>query len=479
MDFPDSFDDLFPKGALKDVIFREMETEEGVAPLKERRVWSVSELLFHINSLLDLEYGSIWVEGEVGGVSLPPSGHCFFTLKDEKGCLKSVCFKGSHAGSAGHIREGTRILCHARVNVYQARGDLQIIVDHVEPWGEGRLKIEFERLRERLNSAGLFDREKKKDLPAWPGTIFVITSPSGAAFRDFVKTARSKFPPARIVLVPSSVQGSDAPRAILQAIDMAEEAAGDSDVIVLTRGGGSMEDLWAFNDEVIAMRIHECRVPVVSGVGHEVDFTICDFVADRRAATPTAAAELVCPSSSMMAERVTAAVSRLKNSIMRLLAENRHRLSVAASRLKHPAGILIDQKLQLDDTQRKMAAAMNMSLSRKEQHMSVLRSMIAANSPTMKIDASRSVLEHVTCRMKDLSRSRLLFHKGRFLEVDSRLIAADPGHCIKKGFALVFEVSTGKVVTDAATVTEGEEVEVRLKKGSVLCRVAQVRMGGG
>ncbi len=476
MDFSDSFDDLFPKGALSEVLNQEHEEDQDEAlPRKERKVWSVSELLFHINSLLDLEYGTLWIEGEVGQVTVPSSGHYYFNLKDDRGLLRSVCFRSSHGHFIEHIQEGASVLCLARVNVYKARGDLQIVVEYVEPWGEGRLKLEFERLKERLGREGLFRQEKKREIPAWPGTIFVVTSPSGAAFRDFLKTARAKFPPARIVLVPSMVQGEDAPKSLLEALDLAEEAAGEGDVIVLTRGGGSMEDLWAFNHEALARRIYDCNIPVVSGVGHEVDFTICDFVSDKRAATPTAAAELVCPSASVLLERVREAETRLRRQMDHLILEKRHSLALLASRLKHPRGALTERRLRLDDILGKMSGAMERCLSQKERGLSGLSSRLSVASPLSRLQTLAVLLNQNTHQMRERMRDLLHLRKEHYLKLDSRLRASGPGLCFKRGFALVVSVSTGEVLTDASKIGAGEEVEVRLKRGALLCRVTDVK----
>ncbi|NPA93873.1 MAG: exodeoxyribonuclease VII large subunit, partial [Thermodesulfobacteria bacterium] len=427
MDFSDSFDDLFPKGALKGIL-DEGEPPEGEGEFSgqdERRIWSVSEFIFHINSLLDLEYGVIWIEGEVGQVSVPPSGHYYFTLKDDSSCIKSVCFKGRQGESRRFIEEGAHVLCLARPNVYKARGDLQMIVEHVEPWGLGRLRLEFERLKERLAHEGLFEEENKKDIPQWPRRIFVITSPTGAAFRDFVKTARSKFPSARIYLVPSSVQGSEAPRQLIRAIDIAEEYAKDGDVIVLTRGGGSMEDLWAFNDEELARRIFRCGVPVVSAVGHEVDFTICDFVSDVRAATPTAAAHLVCPSLAELEEALCSVRGRLARAMKHVIMAKRHRTSLLAAKLKHPRGVLIEQRLRVDDMQRRLLSAVSQSVSSRANVLAGIKARLAMNSPGFRVEKLRSLLERTIFKAKDEILANLRHKKDLLGDMESRLAGAD------------------------------------------------------
>ncbi len=477
MDFFDSFEDLFPEGALDNVL-AESEGDEARGEGEEnRRIWSVSELLFHINTIFDMEFGTVWLEGEVGQVSLPPSGHCYFSLKDEKGCIKSVCFRSNQVTSARHIKEGAKILCLARLNVYQARGTLQAVVEHVEPWGEGLLRIEFERLKRRLADQGLFDDSCKKEIPSWPKKIFVITSPAGAAIRDFLKTARAKFPPARIILVPSLVQGDDAPNRLIDAIDIAEESAGPEDVIVLTRGGGSIEDLWAFNSERLARRIFDCKVPVVSAIGHEVDFTICDFVADKRAATPTAAAELVCPSRVELRDRLQRQVTMLAAATNHALLRASHRLNLLRSGVRHPYGRVIEQRLRLDDMQRRLISSVTELSSRKTRLFSNLFARLKAVSPESAVGMKKGRVHQLYYRIKGLMLSKIHAERTRLLTVLSCLEREDPKGCLKKGFAVVLDQQTGRIVTQADQVTIGHFVTVILANGQLECQVRSKKEG--
>ncbi len=475
MDFSDSFDDLFPKDALKGILHDNEDDLQDDDLHEERKVWSVSELLFHINCLLDVEYGTIWIEGEVGRVSVPPSGHYFFNLKDDRSCVKSVCFKKNQGDVAGYIKEGSRILCLARVNVYQARGDLQIIVEHVEPWGAGRLKLEFERLKERLQNEGLFDQRHKKALPTWPQKIFLITSPSGAAFKDFVKTAKKKFPPARITLVPSLVQGDEAPKGLMAALDIAEAVAKEGDVIVLTRGGGSIEDLWAFNDESLARRIFACKVPVVSAIGHEVDFTICDLVADVRAPTPTAAADIVCPSSRSLSDELLAIRNRLSKEVSHLILLRRHALDLTASRLRHPANRLIEQRLRLSDIERRLSGAMTGVLSQKADAISHLRNQLLTKGPQNRLSRLSYMLQQVSFRLKGCMSSYLYAKKEQFFQLEARLRSSDPNLCKKKGFALLRCPVTKRPISSVTMVEKGQDLSVELKDGHLACKVLEIK----
>ena len=239
MSSSDSFDSLFPPGSLDGVLAGPKAPSEEESALRGRKVWKVSELLEHLNDVLYLEYGRVWIEGEISGISIPPSGHNYFTLKDNSACLKSVLFKNQARLLNFSLSEGQKVLCLGRLNIYGPRGDLQVIAETLEPWGEGRLRIAFEELKKRLAAEGLFDVEKKKEPPRHPENIFVISSPTGAALRDFLRTARDRFPCAGILICPSSVQGDAAPGELVDAITLAESQAGENDVIVITRGGGA------------------------------------------------------------------------------------------------------------------------------------------------------------------------------------------------------------------------------------------------
>jgi len=475
MDFFDSLDDLFPKGALDNVLGdSESETENGT---EDRRIWSVSELLSHINTIFDLEFGTIWLEGEVGQVSVPPSGHCYFSLKDGKACLKSVCFRSKQTTFARHIKEGAKVLCLARVNVYQSRGDLQVIVEYVEPWGEGILKVEFERLKKRLANQGLFDESRKKEIPSWPRKIFVVTSPAGAAIRDFLETAKAKFPPAHIILVPSLVQGNDAPDRLIEAIDLIEEYATPKDVIVLTRGGGSIEDLWAFNSEALAKRIYECTIPVVSAVGHEVDFTICDFVADKRAATPTAAAELVCPSYNELKDRLDSQIAMLKSAINHVFLEAVHRLNLLRSGLRHPYSIVIEQKLKLDDIQRRLISVAADLFSNKSKVLSQFSAKLLMENPEALIALKKSKLHGLEYRLKEHMLFKIHTEKEKLVTIHSYLEGTDPRNCLRKGFAMVFDQQTDRLITSVDQVVTGQLLSVILTNGQFDCRVKSKKDG--
>jgi len=303
----DNFTDLFPPSALDGVLpsqhgqpsataERSSTDIAETAPAAElisqqRHVYTVSELLSEIRDILDIEFGPVWTRGEISGFSRAASGHCYFTLREGKHCLKCVMFRNTASDIGFTLKDGLNVNCRGRLNIYTGRGDLQLVVEGMEQAGRGLLFARLEELREKLEKEGLFAGELKKTLPGFPERIFLVTSPAGAAVRDFIRTARARWGGADITVVPTPVQGADAVPEIVRAIRIADRTAGARDVIVVTRGGGSLEDLWAFNEEEVVRAVAACRTPVVSAVGHETDFTITDLAADLRAATPTASRE--------------------------------------------------------------------------------------------------------------------------------------------------------------------------------------------
>ncbi|MDZ4224793.1 MAG: exodeoxyribonuclease VII large subunit, partial [bacterium] len=286
--------------------------EETISP----KIFSVGELTRQIRSLLETSYAEVWITGEISNFKAHTNGHFYFTLKDDKSQINAVMFRGSNSRLAFKPEDGMEALCHGKVTVYEVRGQYQIVVDHIEPKGIGALQMAFEQLKKKLGKEGLFDAARKRTLPFLPKKIGVVTSPTGAAIRDILNILRRRFPEAGVLLVPVKVQGDGAKEEIAEAIRLLNQQ-GDVDVMIVGRGGGSIEDLWAFNEEVVARAIFASNIPVISAVGHEVDFTIADFTADMRAPTPSAAAELVIPrkqdleaSLQNMRERLNQAVSK-------------------------------------------------------------------------------------------------------------------------------------------------------------------------
>ncbi len=477
MDFSDSFDELFPKGAL-DGIFTNKELQQDENKDKssfERKIWTVSELLEELNVIMDMEFGQVWIEGEIGQISVPPSGHKYFSLKDEFCGLKSVCFRAKDKGFVKYIEEGAKVLCYGRLNIYKARGDLQLIVDHIEPWGIGKLRLEFEKLKEKLRKEGLFDDIYKKDIPFWPKRIFLITSPAGAAVRDFIKTITIQAPFIPVYICPSRVQGDEAQYELIEAINLAEEVADQNDVIVITRGGGSLEDLWVFNSEELARRIFSCKVPVVSAVGHEIDFTICDFVSDARAATPTAAAQLVCPSKGELTSFLTSVQTRLKRAFGQLLTSLSKDITLLRTKLKHPRAKIIENRLALDDLERRLFSNIKLFFLEKDSLTHQIKNELYVKSPTFLIRKNFSQLleykkilkQNIFLRLNEVSRHISMFK--------SRLEALNPLLGLKRGFALIYDETGKRIIKSVSELSNGQDVNLILKDGQALTTIKKVK----
>ena len=325
-------------------------------PNNDTPIYSISELNQLSKAALEQGIGSVWVTGEVSNFSQPRSGHCYFRLKDETAQIACALFRGTRMRLNFEIEDGMHILAQARVSLYEARGDYQLIINYAEPAGSGVLQKQFEALKAKLQAEGLFDTERKQALPAYPSAIGVITSATGAALRDILHVLQRRNPSVKVIVYPTSVQGSKAAGEIVAAIDTAN-ARCEADVLMVARGGGSLEDLWPFNEEVVARAIAASELPIVAGVGHEVDFTIADFVADERAPTPSAAAEVVVPELADILGFLQHSEATMLRFMQWQLQQLTQRLSHATQRLKHPQTRLQELMQQLDDQEQRLVRA--------------------------------------------------------------------------------------------------------------------------
>ncbi|MGH8269945.1 MAG: exodeoxyribonuclease VII large subunit, partial [Steroidobacteraceae bacterium] len=331
-------------------------TEPDAAP--GRSVYTVSRLNKEVRTMLERGLGVIWVEGELSNFAQPSSGHWYFSLKDRDAQVRCAMFRLKNAALGFTPKAGQQVIARGRVSLYEPRGEYQLIVDHLEEAGLGALQREFERLKAKLAAEGLFASERKRGLPRFPRRIAVVTSPTGAAVRDVLNILARRFPPAAVLVYPTPVQGAAAAPAIAQALQLAS-ARMDCDVLILARGGGSLEDLWAFNDEQVARAIRACAIPVVTGIGHEIDFTIADFAADARAPTPSGAAELVAPDRVACLEALARMESRMTACMRRELRVVSSRFASVGARLKqaHPGMRLVHQAQRLDDLEQRLTSA--------------------------------------------------------------------------------------------------------------------------
>ena len=445
--------------------------EPGSRQLPLRDVYSVSRLNREVRALLERGLGVLWVEGELSNFTQPASGHWYFSLKDRSAQLRCAMYRVKNALVGFTPRAGSQVLVRGRISLYEPRGEYQLIVEHLEEAGVGALRREFERLKAQLAAEGLFALERKRSLPRFPRRIGVVTSASGAALHDVLRVLARRYPPAAVLLYPAPVQGPAAVPALAAALRLASTRA-ECDVLILARGGGSLEDLWAFNDERVARAIHACALPVVCGVGHEIDFTIADLVADARAPTPSAAAELVVPERGACLEALSRSGQRLAAGMRRELRMVSARLEAQAARLEraHPGARLQQQMQRLDDLMQRMSGATRAVLHRQSLQAAQLHGRLLHHSPRQRLSEQRAHTRQLGARLEQLTRAQLARAEGRFALALRALHGVSPLATLGRGFAVV-TAADGRLLTDAATVQVGEEIAAQLAHGTLAARV--------
>jgi exodeoxyribonuclease VII large subunit len=446
-----------------------LRTEVATAPARD--VYTVSRLNREVRSVLERGLSVIWVEGELSNLSQPASGHWYFSLKDRGAQLRCAMFRMQNSLVGFTPRDGAHLLLRGRISVYEARGEYQLIVEHLEEAGVGALKREFERLKTRLAAEGLFAAERKRPLPRFPRRVGVITSPSGAALHDILKILARRFPPAAVLIYPAPVQGAAAVPVLVAAL-AAAGARAECDVLILARGGGSLEDLWAFNDERLARAIAASPLPVVSAVGHEIDFTIADLVADVRAPTPSAAAELVVPDRAACLEAVRRTAGRLAVSMRRELRAVVTRVEGAQRRLSlaHPGVRLVQQTQRLDDLSLRLAGATRARVQRGGLRLAELHRRLLQRSPDRLLEQQRSRHQDLLLRLGHAASRRVAAAAQRLALAQRALNAVSPLATLARGFAIVTRAD-GTLVTDAAALAAGEVIEARVARGILTARV--------
>jgi Exodeoxyribonuclease VII large subunit (EC 3.1.11.6) len=438
-----------------------------------RHIYRVSEFAAGLRELLELSFPRVWIQGEISNLHRHASGHWYFTLKDASAQLRCAMFRGDNQRVRPPPSDGDEVLIRGRVGLYPARGDLQIVCDHMEPAGLGALLRAFEALKHRLEAEGLFDPAKRRPLPVYPRRIALLTSPGGAAIRDVLTTLRRRWPLAEVLLLPIPVQGAAAAPAIVEAFEHVPMLG--ADVLLLVRGGGSLEDLWAFNEEIVARAVAACPVPVVTGVGHETDTTIVDFVADLRAATPTAAAERATPDRAelqrVLAERQRALTARVNARLhgAGLQLERRH----DALRLRHPRRRLQDAWQRLDELQQRMQRQTSVRLRRSEETLRGLQRRLARAAPDRRLPAARGRLEDLLRRL-DAGVARQQALSSARLESRQRVLASlSPLAVLDRGYAILRD-DEGRILRDATALTPGDRVQARLARGEAELEVRKI-----
>jgi exodeoxyribonuclease VII large subunit len=493
-------------------------TPAGTQP--ERNVYTVSRLNREVRILIERGLGVIWVEGELSNLSAPSSGHWYFSLKDRDAQLRCAMFRQRNMAVDFTPKPGQQVLARGRVGLYEPRGDFQFVVEHMEEAGIGALRRQFERLKAKLTEEGLFALERKRNLPRFPRRIGVVTSPTGAAIRDILHILSRRYPPAAVLIYPTPVQGDAATAALVAAIELASARA-ECDVLIVARGGGSLEDMWAFNSERVARAIHASAIPIVSGVGHEVDFTIADFVADKRAPTPSGAAELVTPDRVACLEALARTSERLNVCMRRELRSVSSRFDAANLRLTrvHPGNRLTQQAQRLDELEQRLTAFLRRELRSASSRFDAIRLRLKLAHPGLRLAQQRQRLDDLEQRLTGAMRTALHSDRTRISEMQTRLVHQSPTHTVQKylanhgalasrldhalkqfmaraehrltlaartldmvsplatlarGFAVVKRVADGALITDSKSVKVGDEIQAVLAHGKLTARVTDL-----
>jgi exodeoxyribonuclease VII large subunit len=445
-----------------------------------KHIYSVSQLNRDIRLILEDNFTPVWVEGEVSGLRVPASGHCYFILKDEQSQLKAVVFRREFRALRHPLREGDRIICSGRISLYEPRGEYQLIVSYLEPQGVGALWRAFNELKAKLEKEGLFAPGRKQKIPLLPRRIGIVTSPTGAAIRDLLQVIGRRLAAVEIVIFPVSVQGDRAAGEMVMAFERISSGwVGRLDTVILARGGGSYEDLAAFNDEALARAIAACPLPVISAVGHEIDFTIADFVADLRAPTPSAAAELAVPERRELEERLRQLQRRLlQNGRLRII-QARRRLQLPALALERVGERVVRLRQRLEEIGRflplRLAGRLRLAAGRLEYLDQRLRRL----SPQSGVNRQREILEQLDQRLARALQGRLQGHRERCLGLEARLEAGSPLAILKRGYAVVEKENIPGVVSDSRKLQIGERLRLRFATGRALCRVEAIEPGAG
>jgi len=448
----------------------------GGGPPHDRPVLTVSELNATVRSLLEEALPEIWVEGEISNLRRYPSGHTYFTLKDDAAQVSAVLFRGHSLGLRFRPEDGQKVLARGRVGLYEARGSYQVIVDRLEPAGLGALQAALEQLKNRLGAEGLFENERKRPLPLLPTHIGVVTSAQGAAIRDFLRVLDRRFANLNVIVAPARVQGDGSAAEVVAAIRDLNRLE-RLDVIVVTRGGGSLEDLWTFNEESVARAIAASKVPVISAIGHEIDVTIADLVADLRAPTPSAAAEMVVQSKQEMVDRIGALRSRIASGMRLRISSVSVRLEAAGSdrALASLRARLRDRMLHVDDLTARVEGRLSRKLLQAQHRLEILLHRITPRQLAERLAARREAGTAIARRLRGAMLARLREGRDRTAGYGERLTALSPLAVLSRGYAICHAAQSGAILKEARGVRRGDRVEVRLNRGQLDCEVKEVR----
>jgi len=448
----------------------------SAATAPPREVWSVSRLNLEVRALIDSGLGHVWIEGEISNFAHPRSGHMYFSLKDSNCQVRCAMFRGQNSRLQFTPANGQQVLLRGRAGLYAERGEFQIVADYMEEGGVGALRRAFDALKTRLSEEGLFDAERKQALPQFVRQVGILSSSTGAALHDILTTLKRRYPALPVIVYPVPVQGTQAPPAIIRALDVAQQRR-ECDVLIIARGGGSLEDLWAFNDEAVARAIAACAIPIVAGIGHEVDYTIADFAADLRAATPTAAAEAVSPDSDTLRLRVNALRHRTVRNTNQALAQHRRAIDAVRRRLKHPATRVQELTQRSDLLMLRLQRALETRMAAMRSKHAQLASAIERHHPAARLANLRLRSSQARKRLDQAMHHSLLARSAQLDSVRRTLRSVGPGATLARGYAVAMDSASGAILRNATDTKAGTKITVQLATGELLCTVDAAREG--
>ena len=441
--------------------------------IEEKHIYTVSNLNKEIRETLRQNFAPVLVEGEISNLMRAASGHLYFSIKDSDSQIRCAMFRNDNRKLKFELENGLLVQLQARIELYETRGELQLVVKSIEAAGDGRLQLEFERLKQKLYEEGLFDETLKKEIPAYPLTVGVITSEKGAALRDVISVLHKRFPMTHLIVYPTLVQGDKAPDEICRALETAERR-GEVDVLLLVRGGGSIEDLWAFNNETVARTLFGCSLPIVSGIGHEIDFTIADFVCDRRAPTPSAAAEYISPDENELRQELNTIDKNLRTGIMRTLKQNLESIKLLEAKLakSHPKHQLQNRAQQLDELSRRLRPIIKNYLHIHRQDLEHRSGTLMSNTPLKYIEFCANRLELHAQTLQDNSKDNLALTKQNVAHLESRLKTLSPAVTLARGYAIVTDDSN-HLIHSVKQVKAKQTLNIQISDGKLAAKTIE------
>jgi len=449
----------------------ELENSSTLASRPVKEIYAVSRLVRESKQVLEGSFPLLWVEGEISNLAMPASGHIYFTLKDEVAQVRCAMFKMRNRHIRFTPKNGMQVLLRVRVTLYEGRGEFQIIAEHMEEAGSGALQRAYEALRHRLGDEGLFDTEYKKALPQFPNTIGIISSPDGAAVHDILSVLKRRYSAANVILYPVAVQGAESAKRLKQSLELAESRS-ECDVLIMSRGGGSLEDLWSFNDEALARAIFKCTIPIVSAVGHEVDFTIADFVADVRAPTPSVAAELVVPDASDWRVKLQQYQRRLNGLITQIIRNKQQHVDYLHQLLPEPRAKIQQQRSELMRLDQQLQRNIEHIIHNKRQNLAYWA--VRLTHPQANIDVKKQRVSELSLRLDRSVKHLLQSQRTHFTEIVRVLSVVSPLNTLDRGYSITTEVNTHNVVSNVDELEKGQQLKVKLQHGHFLCDVNEI-----